>query len=58
MRRIGKDWKDEVVCCLGTAVISACCGRWGFGGGGWEGVDDFGGFDGGVGDDGVCIREP
>ena len=34
MRRIGKDWKDEVVCCLGTAVISACCGRWGFGGGG------------------------
>ena len=20
MRRIGKDWKDEVVCCLGTAV--------------------------------------
>ena len=26
--------------------ISACCGRWGFGGG----VDDARGFDGGVGD--------
>ena len=20
MRKIGKDWKDDVVCCLGTAV--------------------------------------
>ena len=56
MRKIGKDWKDEVVCCLGTAVhfgvmLWEMWLRWG-------GVDDARGFDGGVGDDSECVRAP
>ena len=34
MRKIGKDWKDDVVCCLGTAVHFGVLWEMGLRGGG------------------------
>ena len=44
MRKIGNDWKDEVVCCLGTAVHFGVLWEMGLRWWGWEGVDDGGGL--------------